>query len=267
MYVARTGRDNYIYAQKLKSWGKIDVSSPRRLMLKPEGYRSEDRDQPGSMQIVEGGSIIEWKGKYILLYSVGDFLLNDYKLGMAFSDTLIPSKGRTYHKVWIPDPKKVWGDKNGKEEIGYLLQSQKPQIGRTTVARSLSSGSGLGSIVTIEDRLPLFFHGYKPDDKRHNPENRFVFHVPATIALSGGTPNLKWLHADLPDERILARGRQDERDKLVKDFMKLLTPAGGSGKAFPIGVRIKPQNQSCIVLKSPARRANGISLFWTSPFF
>ena len=135
MYVERTGRDNFIYAQKLKSWGRIDAAAPRRLMLRSEGYRSEDRDKPGGMQIVEGGSIIEWKGKYILLYSAGDFLLNNYKLGMAFSDTLIPAKGHMYHKVKIPDPKKVWGDKGSKEEIGYLF-NRRSRNGPTTAGTS-----------------------------------------------------------------------------------------------------------------------------------
>ncbi len=150
MYVERTGRDNFIYAQKLKSWGRIDAAAPRRLMLRSEGYRSEDRDKPGGMQIVEGGSIIEWKGKYILLYSAGDFLLNNYKLGMAFSDTLIPAKGHMYHKVKIPDPKKVWGDKGSKEEIGYLLQSEKPQW--PNYCGNVAAGPGLGSLVTIDDK-------------------------------------------------------------------------------------------------------------------
>ncbi len=51
-----------------------------------------------------------------------------------------------------------------------------------------------------------------------------MFRAPATIAINGGTPSLKWLHADLPDERALARRRQEERESLVKAFTKLLSP-------------------------------------------
>lgn len=37
MYVANTGRDNFIFAQKMKSWSEIDTSAPRRLILQSEG--------------------------------------------------------------------------------------------------------------------------------------------------------------------------------------------------------------------------------------
>lgn len=222
MYVANTGRDNFIFAQKMKSWSEIDTSAPRRLILKPEGYRSEDRNGPGSMQLVEGGSIFKHKGKYILFYSVGDYLLNNYKLGMAFSASLIPNQGQTYRTVKLPDLKRVWGESGHQDEIGYLLQSEKPQW--PNYSANLVVGPGLGSIVTIDDKPWLFFHGYKPDDKERRPENRFVFRVPVTMALDRGVPSLKWLQLDLPDERILARQRQEERAKLVKAFGKSLKP-------------------------------------------
>jgi hypothetical protein len=54
--------------------------------------------------------------------------------------------------------------------------------------------------VLIDDKPWLFFHGYKPEDKRHNPENRFVFRVPVTVAIGRGEPSLKWVHAQLNDE-------------------------------------------------------------------
>jgi len=220
MYVANTGRDNFIFAQKMKSWSEIDSSVPRRLILKPEGYRSEDRNGPGSMQIVEGGSIFKWKGKYILFYSVGDYLLNNYKLGMAFSDSLIPNQGQTYRTVKLPDPNRVWGASGHQDEVGYLLQSEKPHW--PNYSADFVVGPGLGSIVIIDDKPWLFFHGYKPEDKERRPENRFVFRVPVTMAISRGMPSLKWLQLDLPDERILARKRQEERAKLVKAFGRLI---------------------------------------------
>lgn len=196
MYVANTGKDNFIFAQKMKSWSEIDKSSSPRILLKPEGYRSEDRNDARGMQLVEGGSIFKWKGKYILLYSVGDFLLNNYKLGMAFSDSLIPPRGKTYRKVKLPDPKRIWGASAHKDEIVYLLQSQKPQwpnyCGNQVV------GPGLGSIVMIDKKPWLFFHGYEPEGKKRNPENRFVFRVPVTIAIDSGAPSLKWLRVNLP---------------------------------------------------------------------
>jgi hypothetical protein len=199
MYVASTGRDNFIFAQKMKSWSRIDSSAPRRLLLKPQGYRSEDRNRPGGMQLVEGGSIFHWKDKYILLYSVGDFLLNNYKLGMAFSDSLLPAPGQTYRTVHLSDPKRVWGASNHKDEIGYLLQSEKPQW--PNYAGNVVAGPGLGSIVMIDREPWLFFHGYKPEDRQRRPENRFVYRVPLKIAIEPGAPGLRWLHAELPDGR------------------------------------------------------------------
>ena len=222
MFVANTGRDNCIFAQKLKSWHEIDTSSPRRLMLNPEGYRSEDRNGPGGMQLVEGGSIFKWKDKYILFYSVGDYLLKNYKLGMAFSEYLIPPQGQTYRKVKLPDLKRMWGDSNHGDEIGYLLQSEKPQWPNYT--GNFVVGPGLGSIVTIDKKLWLFFHGYKADDTERRPENRFVFRVPVTVAIDRGAPSLKWVHPDLPDERALARQLQKDRINQGKAFAKLLKP-------------------------------------------
>jgi len=222
MYVANTGRDNFIFVQKMKSWSEIDAASPRKMMLKPEGYRSEDRNGAGGMQIVEGGSVSKWKGKYILLYSVGDYLLNNYKLGMAFSESLIPAQGQTYHSVKLADPQRIWGESSHRDEIGYLLQSEKPRW--PNYCGDVVVGPGLGSIVTIKEKSWLFFHGYKPEDKERRPENRFVFRVPVTVAIDRGAPSLEWLHVDLPDERMRGRLQKADRAKFLKAFDQLLEP-------------------------------------------
>ena len=54
--------------------------------------------KPGYIQIVEGTNFAKIGSKFILLYSVGDFALNNYKLGVAYSDRLIPPPGQTYRK-------------------------------------------------------------------------------------------------------------------------------------------------------------------------
>jgi hypothetical protein len=195
MYVANTGRDNHIIAQRMKTPGEIDATTPRRLMLKPEGYRSEDRNGPKSMQLVEGGSICQYNGKYILLYSVGDYLQNNYKLGMAFSDSLIPPPRHMYNKYKLPDPKHVWGASGHKDEIVYLLQSEKAAW--PNYARAYVVGPGLGSLVTDGKDLWLFFHGYKPDDKQRRPENRYVYRLRVALAVGQGGPILRWLPTDL----------------------------------------------------------------------
>jgi hypothetical protein len=194
MYVARVGRDNHILLQRMKSPTEVDSSAAPRLLLRPSGYPSEDRNGPGSMQLVEGPSIIRLNDKYVLLYSVGDFLLNNYKLGMAFSDTLIPPAGQTYRTVKQTIPKTSREPSTTREEIIYLLQSEYPE--RPNYVADAVVGPGLGSVVKINGKPWLFFHGYKPDDHVRNPQNRFVFRVPLLVGIDGGEPRLDWLRAE-----------------------------------------------------------------------
>jgi len=196
MYVATVGRDNHIVAQRMKSPGQVDAAAPPRLMLKPDGYRSEDRDDPKGMQLVEGGSVYKYKGKYVLLYSVGDFQRNNYKLGMAVSDSLIPAAGHEYHKYKLPDPKHVWGTSTHKDEVAYLLQSEKAEW--PNYARANVAGPGLGSLVADGKDLWLFFHGYKPDDKERKAPNRYVYRARVELADGPGGPVVKWLPTDPP---------------------------------------------------------------------
>ena len=197
MYVARQGRDNVILAHRLKSWSELDESATPRVLLRPEGFRSEDRNGPGSMQLVEGPGIFPWRDRFVLLYSVGDYARENYKLGMAFSGTLIPPPGRSYEKVRRPDPGRVWGESRHPDEIVYLLQSEKPDwpnySGRAVI------GPGLGSVVVIDGTPWLFFHGYRPEDRERRPENRFVFRAPLTMEIDRGPPRPDWLRARLPE--------------------------------------------------------------------
>lgn len=192
MYCATIGGDNHILAQRMLSWDKLDPSASPRLMLKPEGYRSEDRNGPGSMQIVEGGSIFKWKGTYVLFYSLGDFEQSNYKLGVAFSDSLIPPQGMAYRKVKLPDPGNLWGNANHSDEIGYLLQSEHRQW--PNYIGDVVSGPGLGSVVPIDGTLWLFFHGRMPSG---SPQGRFVFRVPISLSITSGPPRLNWVHTNL----------------------------------------------------------------------
>jgi hypothetical protein len=218
VYVSSIGRDNAIVARRLISPVEIDPAAQPQTLLAPEGFRSEDRDDAKGMQIVEGASIIKVQNTFILLYSAGDFLLGNYKLGVAYSDRLIPEPGRTYRKVRMPNPAAT----GQPTEIGYVLQSQRADwpnyCGRFVV------GPGLGSVVTIDDKPWLVFHGYKPFDREHNPANRFVFRLPLTIAIRKGEPALNWLHARLPTETELVHRRTQERARLLERYNALLKP-------------------------------------------
>ena len=191
MYVARVGRDNHIVAQRMKSPTELDASAKPRLLLRPTGYRSEDRNGPGSMQLVEGSSIARLNGKYVLLYSVGDFRLDNYKLGMAFSDSLIPPEGQPYRTVKVANPGKAGESGGAGEEIAYLLQSEKLAWPNYCAQRVV--GPGLGSVVFIDGKSWLFFHGYKPDDAQRRPQDRFVFRAPLSVTIGQGEPRLDWL--------------------------------------------------------------------------
>ena len=141
--------------------------------------------------MAEGSSITRLNDKFVLLYSVGDFRLNNYKLGMAFSDTLIPPEGSTYQTVRHALPAKADGRAIAGQEIVYLLQSEYAD--RPNCIEHAVVGPGLGSVVEVGGRPWLFFHGYKPDDRDRRPQNRFVFRVPLALAIGAGEPRLDWL--------------------------------------------------------------------------
>lgn len=92
-----------------------ELQQPRRVLLGPENYRSEDL--PWDLRLTEGSFLERIQGKYVLIYSVGLCGDRSYKTGAAFSDTLIPPEDAWYKKVLITDPNNVWGNSaiGGKE--------------------------------------------------------------------------------------------------------------------------------------------------------
>ena len=205
VFVAREGRNNVIVARRLRRPDAIDPRDPPHVLLRPAGRRSEDRDDPRGMQLVEGTSIFRFKGVYILLYSVGAFDKTNYKLGVAFSNTLIPPAGQTYTKVTMPDVRNVWGNPRPVDEIVYLMQSQRSDW--PNYSGSMVVGPGLGSIVNYEGRLWLVFHGYKPDDSQRNPANRYVWRVPLGIEIRGRVPTAQWVRVKLDREETGGKTR------------------------------------------------------------
>ncbi len=195
IYVTRRGRDNHIMARRLAAPDRVDRDEPPHTLLKPSGLRSEDRDEPGGMQLVEGPSILRHRGQSVLLYSVGDFARDNYKLGVAYSDGLIPPDGRTYEKVLRKDVRKVWGEQDSPLEVVYVLQSQKRDW--PNHSGGLVAGPGAGSVILLDGRPWLLFHGYRPSDARRRPEDRFVFKVPLRIDIRGTTPSPDWLRVEL----------------------------------------------------------------------
>ncbi len=192
-------RDNCIWAQRMLDPGTVDSSFKPRILIKPEGYRSEDRN-PGFIQLLEGANFTRIAGRFVMTYSVGDFMLDNYKLGLAYSDTLIPPEGKYYRKVLIPDPKNLWGNPKPGKEVKYLLQSQKADW--PNFCRSLVAGPGIGTILSIDGQYRLVFHGWMPETEgpKRKGAQRQTWMIPLKVSISDKTPMDKWIEPVLPEE-------------------------------------------------------------------
>jgi len=95
----------------------------------------------------------------------------------------------------MPDPFDIWNNQDGLGEVAYVLQSQRPRW--LNFYGGFVVGPGVGSVVAIDGRPWLVFHGYKPHEPDRNPERRFVFHVPVEIDFRSREPNPSWFHVKL----------------------------------------------------------------------
>jgi len=185
------GNNVSIVAHKMISPSTLDTASEPVVLLAPEGYQSEYRNEGAPLQIVEGPNIVKINDYYILLYTVGDFAATNYKAGFAYSKTLIPAKGTTYQKVLIEDPKKVWGGRTNRE-IQYLVQSQHrewPNFIGNQVA-----GPGLLNLVQEDGKYYLVFHGYKPASKdRYDAGQRMLWKAEVSVNVSDKIPPTEWI--------------------------------------------------------------------------
>ena len=173
-----------IVAQKMKNPSTIDANSPVQVLLRPEGFRSEDRNAGRVLQIVEGPNIVPLGDVFVMFYSVGDFAQRNYKTSFAYSDHLIPTAGGTYKKVLVNDLRNVWEspkEKAGKE-IYYLLQSEHVNwpnyVGNQVLA------PGLANLVMEDGKPYLVFHGYEPTQVGLNPALRYCWKLPIQVNLS-----------------------------------------------------------------------------------
>lgn len=186
--------NNHIMAQKLLDPDDVDTSFTARAILSPEGLRSEDRNPPGGMQIVEGPNIshvVTPNGsKYVMFYAVGDFALENYKLGVAYSDVLIPSPGQQYEKPKVYDSYNYWLNSPPKDEVVYTLQTQVPEW--FNYAGGLFKGPGLGNLVEYLGNYYAVFHAHDVGVST----GRWVWTCPVTIDFTASMES--WLVPDLP---------------------------------------------------------------------
>ena len=185
-----------IVAQRMTSPTTLAPAGPVTL-LEPApgaGFNSElfFLDKPKShFKLVETGNITTIDGKYAMAYSTGDFQENDYKAGVAWSDTFLPAPGSTYRKVIRPDPSAVWG-KPGPE-VQYLLQSEKPAWPNDVAGEVVAPG--VPSIVQAFDgSWRLYYDGFAPGDHPFVKgstvdfvaDNRRPFFTPLQVAIQPG---------------------------------------------------------------------------------
>jgi len=183
----------HIMAWRMLDPRTTDPGFAPRAILSPEGYRSEDRN-PGYIQIVESTIIQKIQGKYVLLYSVGDYDLGNYKIGVAYSEVLVPPTGQRYQKVLIPDPSNVWGNLDKGSEIQYLLQTQISEW--PNYVADCVNGPGIGNIVEVGSQYYLVFHAREPGITGLSGWGRYVWKVPLRINIAGNRPMNTWIEAE-----------------------------------------------------------------------
>jgi len=180
--------NRHIMAWRMNDPGTLDPSFEPRAILSPEKYRSEDRGGLHGGQLVEAPTISRIQGKYVMLYSVGNFEAGNYKLGVGFSDTLIPPEGQTYQKLFAPDPQNIWGS-NRKKEILYLLQSEKPMWPNYSGAHLQAPGSG--NLVQADGKYFLVFHARRPGPIAQRPRCTWV--MPVQVNIQPNIPPEQWI--------------------------------------------------------------------------
>jgi hypothetical protein len=129
----------------------------KETMMRSESTRAVTQRREGmniSHVVLPSGS------KYVMFYSTGDFALNNYKLGIAYSDVLIPSAGKQYSKPKVNDGFNVWGNSKPNREVVYILQAQKS--GWSNYCGTLVNGPGLGNLVQYMGNYYIVFHARFP---------------------------------------------------------------------------------------------------------
>ncbi len=191
--------DNHVMAQKMLDPDDIDTSFEARPILSPEGLMSEYRNPPYGMQICEGMNISRvvsaGVSRYVMFYSVGDYALDNYKLGVAYSDVLIPPAGQKYAKPKVYDWLNVWGNIIARHEVVYVLQTQK--AGWFNYCETLVNGPGLGNLVEYLGNHYIVFHA-RFSGQTGSGEGRWSWICPVELDF-GASDMDKWVLPILPD--------------------------------------------------------------------
>jgi len=156
---------NGIVIQRMLSPRRPAPDEPVTLLTTGDrfGSLSSERYDHTPAKLVEAPYISKIGGKYALIYSTGAYEFADYKVGVAWSDTLLPAPNGRYRKVLQTDVAGVWGQA-GRPEVRYLLQSQQPTWPNYTPGQVF--GPGVASALRVPDGAwDLFFAGYDYADR------------------------------------------------------------------------------------------------------
>ena len=198
-----------IVAQLMTAATQPAAAGPTTL-LAPEnnadgGYNSElfgCLSQPNQFKLIETGNIAVVGGKYAMAYSTGSFEKRCYKVGIAWSDTLLGP----YKKVLQQDTSNVWLNPTPEDEVVYLLQAQLTKWPNNVPATV--QAPGVPSLVQYPaGTWYLYFAGYDPsvalnagmfDPKLRQPyAMRLNEAVPGGVTVAGTTNEalVSWLTA------------------------------------------------------------------------
>lgn len=189
VYVAQLqSKRNDIVAQPMLNAYTVDTSrSPIPLLTPDPALLSENRDGASAMQLVETGNILKINQTWVLLYSVGDYKTNNYKIGIAYSDSLTGP----YTKVFAKDTNNVWGENVGgniSNEVAYLLQSQKQNwLNFTSQVIAPGVPTILHESVAGQTQYFLTFAGYPPGTPavsgQYDPAARISYFAPLAVTI------------------------------------------------------------------------------------
>lgn len=151
-------------------------------------------------KLVEAPYITRMGGKYALIYSTGAYQHADYKAGVAWSDTLLPTPSGRYRKVFQPDPEGIWGSRG--QEVRYLVQSQQVRWPNFTGDKVIGPGVASAASRPWGDWF-LYFAGYDPVDRPQGPSGAAdpSHRRPFFVRLQSSVPNARSV-AQTSDEQL-----------------------------------------------------------------
>jgi hypothetical protein len=192
-YLVWTGRDPErggphlaICRQRLAASGELDSSDKPVVLLRPEGLRSEDRNPPGGMQLVEAANLRRIGEWWVMLYSVGDFDQANYKFAAAFRRDL----DGPFTKTRAADG----------HQVAYLLQTEHADA--PNFAGGWCNGPGAAALVPRPspgvEGWDVVFHGRLAGRAGLHGAGRYVWRLPVSVSIDAARPMREWLRVMTP---------------------------------------------------------------------